>query len=117
MTPSQKRPFMESFQEFGFLMQIKAFEFTESNMKEMKKKNKKKNEMTLVVFVDWHQREKPRPQKSGYFYGAFISIFSHESAFRLVFRPHTKPVNPLTETLAFATERERQLTMGKRGKD
>ena len=42
MTPSQKRPFMESFQEFGFLMQIKAFEFTESNMKEMKKKKKKK---------------------------------------------------------------------------
>ena len=29
---------MESFQEFGFLMQIKASEFTELNMKEMKKK-------------------------------------------------------------------------------
>ena len=115
MTPSQKRSFMESFQEFGFLMQIKASEFTELNMKEMKKK--KKNEMTLVVFVDWHHREKPRPQKSGYFCGAFISIFSHESVFRLVFRPHTKPVNPLTETLAFATEQERQLTTGKRGKD
>ena len=44
--------------------------------------------MILVVFVDWHYREKPRPHKSGYFYGAFIAIFSHESAFRLVFRPH-----------------------------
>ena len=36
---------MESFQEFGFLMQIKAFEFTESNMKEMKKKKKKKKKI------------------------------------------------------------------------
>ena len=62
---------MESFREFGFLMQIKASEY---------ERNEKK-------------------KKSGYFYGAFISIFSHESAFRLVFRPHTKPVNPLTETL------------------
>ena len=66
-------------------MQIKASEFTALNMKEMKKK--KKNEMILV----WHYREKPRPHKSGY--------FSHESAFRLVFRAHKKPVNPLTETL------------------
>ena len=40
---------MESFREFGFLIQIKASEFTELNIKEMKKK---KNEMILVVFVD-----------------------------------------------------------------
>ena len=33
---------MESFQEFGFLMQIKASEFTELNMKEMKKKKQRK---------------------------------------------------------------------------
>ena len=41
---------MESFREFGFLIQIKASEFTELNIKEMKKK--KKNEMILVAFVD-----------------------------------------------------------------
>ena len=46
-------------------MQIKVPEFTEINMKEIKKK--KKNEMILVIFVDWHYREKPRPYKSGYF--------------------------------------------------
>ena len=40
-------------------MQIKASEFTELNMKELKK-----NEMILVIFVDWHYREKPRPYKS-----------------------------------------------------
>ena len=45
-------------------MQIKVPEFTELNMKEIKKK---KNEMILVIFVDWHYREKPRPYKSGYF--------------------------------------------------
>ena len=44
-------------------MQIKASEFTELNMNELKKKN----EMILVVFLDWHYREKPRPYKSGYF--------------------------------------------------
>ena len=44
-------------------MQIKVPEFTELNMKEIKKKN----EMILVIFVDWHYREKPRPYKSGYF--------------------------------------------------
>ena len=44
-------------------MQIKVSEFTELNMKEIKKKN----EMILVIFVDWHYREKPRPYKSGYF--------------------------------------------------
>ena len=38
---------MESFREFGFLMQIKASEFTELNMKEIKT-----NEMILVIFVD-----------------------------------------------------------------
>ena len=32
---------MESFLGFGFLMQIKASEFTELNVKEMKKKRKK----------------------------------------------------------------------------
>ena len=47
-------------------MQIKVSEFTELKMKEIKKK-KKKNEMILVIFVDWHYREKPRPYKSGYF--------------------------------------------------
>ena len=45
-------------------MQIKVSEFTELNMKEIKKK---KNEIILVIFVDWHYREKPRPYKSGYF--------------------------------------------------
>ena len=45
-------------------MQIKVPEFTELNMKEIKKK---KNEMILVISVDWHYREKPRPYKSGYF--------------------------------------------------
>ena len=45
-------------------MQIKVPEFTELNMKEIKKK---KNEMILVIFVDWHYREKPRLYKSGYF--------------------------------------------------
>ena len=44
-------------------MQIKVSEFTELNMKEIKKKN----EIILVIFVDWHYREKPRPYKSGYF--------------------------------------------------
>ena len=44
-------------------MQIKVSEFTELNMKEIKKKN----EIILVIFVDWHDREKPRPYKSGYF--------------------------------------------------
>ena len=54
-------------------MQIKASEFTELNMKEMKnktkqnKKKQQKNEVILVIFVDWHYREKPRPYKSGYF--------------------------------------------------
>ena len=43
-------------------MQIKVSEFTELNTKEIKK-----NEMILVVFLDWHYREKPRPYKSGYF--------------------------------------------------
>ena len=47
-------------------MQIKVPEFTELDMKEIKKK-KKKNEMILVIFVDLHYREKPRPYKSGYF--------------------------------------------------
>ena len=42
-------------------MQIKASEFTELNMNELKK-----NEMILVVFLGWHYREKPRPYKSGY---------------------------------------------------
>ena len=37
---------MESFREFGFLMQIKASEY------ERNEKKKKKNEMILVVFVD-----------------------------------------------------------------
>ena len=45
-------------------MQIKVSEFTELNMKEIKKKKK---EIILVIFVDWHYREKPRPYKSGYF--------------------------------------------------
>ena len=33
--------------------------------------------MILVIFVDWHYREKPRPQKSGrdIFETAFIYIF------------------------------------------
>ena len=31
---------MESFREFGFLIQIKASEFTELNIKEMKKKKR-----------------------------------------------------------------------------
>ena len=44
-------------------MHIKDSEFTELNMKEIKKKN----EIILVIFVDWHYREKPRPYKSGYF--------------------------------------------------
>ena len=44
-------------------MQIKVSEFTELNMKEIKKKN----EIILVIFVDWHYCEKPRPYKSGYF--------------------------------------------------
>ena len=44
-------------------MQIKASEFTALNMKEMKKQN----EMILVIFVDWHYREKPRPHKYEYF--------------------------------------------------
>ena len=35
---------MESFREFGFLMQIKASEY--------ERNEKKKNEMILVVFVD-----------------------------------------------------------------
>ena len=43
-------------------MQIKASEFTELNMKEMKK-----TEVILVIFVDWHYREKPCPDKYGYF--------------------------------------------------
>ena len=43
-------------------MQIKVSEFTELNMKEIKK-----NETILAIFVDWHYREKPRPYKSGYF--------------------------------------------------
>ena len=33
-------------------MQIKASEFTELNMKEMKKTNKQTKKMILVVFVD-----------------------------------------------------------------
>ena len=33
-------------------MQIKASEFTELNMKEMKKKKNKTKQMILVVFVD-----------------------------------------------------------------
>ena len=37
---------MESFRQFGFLMQIKASEY------ERNEKKKKKNEMILVVFVD-----------------------------------------------------------------
>ena len=37
---------MESFREFGFLMQIKASEC------ERNEKKKKKKEMILVVFVD-----------------------------------------------------------------
>ena len=44
-------------------MQIKVSEFTELIMKEIKKNN----EIILVIFVDWHYREKPRPYKSGYF--------------------------------------------------
>ena len=44
-------------------MQIKVSEFTELNMKEILKKN----EIILVIFVDWHYREKARPYKSGYF--------------------------------------------------
>ena len=43
-------------------MQIKVSEFTELNTKEIKK-----NEMILVISVDWHYREKPRPCKSGYY--------------------------------------------------
>ena len=35
---------MKSFREFGFLMQIKASEFTELNMKEMEKKKEKRND-------------------------------------------------------------------------
>ena len=37
---------MESFRQFGFLMQIKASEYERNG------KKKKKNEMILVVFVD-----------------------------------------------------------------
>ena len=44
-------------------MQIKVSEFTELIMKEILKKT----EIILVIFVDWHYREKPRPYKSGYF--------------------------------------------------
>ena len=40
-----------------------ASELTELDMKEMKKKKK----MILVIFVDGHYREKPRPYKSRYF--------------------------------------------------
>ena len=45
-------------------MQTKASEFTELNIQEMKKKKK---EMILVIFVDWHYPEKPRPHKYEYF--------------------------------------------------
>ena len=40
------------------------------------------------------------------FLKAYLYIyFSHVSAFRLVFRSHTKPVNPLTETLGWFNNR------------
>ena len=39
------------------------------------------------------------------FLKAHLDIFSHESAFRLVFRLRTKPVNPLTETLGWFSNR------------
>ena len=80
-------------------MEIKTSKFTELNMKEMKKK------MILVIFVNWHHREKPRPHKSGYFWNHNYIHFSHESTFRLVFRPRAKAVNPLTETLGWLSNR------------
>ena len=43
-------------------MQIKASEFPPIEYEWIEK-----NEMILVVFLDWHYREKPRPYKSGYF--------------------------------------------------
>ena len=61
--------------------------------------------MILVIFVNWHYREKPRPHKSGYFWNHIYIHFSQESAFRLVFRPRAKPVNPLTETLGWFSNR------------
>ena len=94
-------------------MQIKASEFAELNIKEMK------NEMSLIIFVNWYYREKPRLHKSGYFWNCIYIHFSHESAFRLVFRPRAKPVNPHTETLGWFTNRTRtSIDDGKaRGKD
>ena len=52
-------------------MQINASEFTELNMNELKKKN----EMILVVFLDWHYREKRFHTNPNIFKSAFIYIF------------------------------------------
>ena len=47
----------------------------------------------------------------------FYIYFSHESAFRLVFRPRAKPVNPVTETLGWFSNRTgTSVDAGKRAK-
>ena len=99
MTPSCKRPFLESFKIWlshankGFWIYRIKYERNE------------KMKLFWFIFVNWHFREKPRPHKSRYFWNLIYIHFSHESAVRLVFRPRPKPVNPLTETLGWFSNR------------
>ena len=59
MTSSYKRSFLESFRIWLSLANWGFWIY--------RKWKKKIKEMILVIFVDWHYREKPRPHKSGYF--------------------------------------------------
>ena len=75
-------------------MQIKASEFTELIMKELKKKKKKPKLFCSYLHIDTIVKS-PFHTNPDIFKSAFIYV----SVFRLVFRSHTKPGNPLTETL------------------
>ena len=76
-------------------MQIKASEFNELNMREKKKRNDSGDICSDTIV------KSPVHTNPDIFKSAFIHIFSHESTLRLVFRPHMKPMNPLTETLGY----------------
>ena len=78
-------------------MQIKASEY-ERNEKT------KRNDSGYIcrLTLSW---KAPSTQIRIFLKAHLYIYFSHESALRLVFRSHTKPVNPLTETLGWFSNR------------
>ena len=76
-------------------MQIKASEFYRIKYERKKKRNNSGDICSDTIV------KSPVHTNPDIFKSAFIYIFLQESTLRLVFRPHMKPMNPLTETLGY----------------